>query len=215
MMNVNSQTQEVVRPAVSHGSKDIDCSKLIEKSSLDLSVEAKEILNQRVFSKERVDAVIKRQKLQTTIITTNVNVPVEVVEEAQEPIVGKSETPTDVEVVAPLATIIKSNWQIVAEALKANDGLAEINSKLTRVTILGCIGDDVVILPTKTIKAKDKFMWKAELKALKLDGNIVLESDKVLGKLDVVTTSADVEEMVSVYNTTVDVDNQIVGFIQI
>ncbi len=106
-------------------------------------------------------------------------------------------------------------WNELLENLRANNGIAEINGRITHVAIVGIIGDDLVIIPTKAIKVKDKLNWKAELKALRLDDKIVLESDKFIAKLDVITDAPDIEEMIRKYNDSVEADKQFTGFINI
>ncbi len=106
-------------------------------------------------------------------------------------------------------------WKDLIDNLRANNGIAEIEGKITHVAIVGIIGDDLVIIPTKAIKVKDKLNWKAELKALKLDDKIVLESDKFIAKLDVITDALDIEEMIRKYNDSVEADKQFTGFINI
>ena len=118
--------------------------------------------------------------------------------------------------VAPVTqTQVYPVWKDLMDNLRANNGIAEIKGKITHVHVVGIIGDDLVIIPTKAIKVKDKLNWKAELKALKLDDKVVLESDKFIAKLDVVTDVPDIEEMIRKYNATVEADKQFTGFITV
>ena len=174
--------------------KSIDCSNLVKPSSLDLTEEEKAI-----FDISAIGEFIKNKNIKVTI------------EEAQEVLIEESLPEVD----PVIQTHVYPVWKDLLDNLRANNGIAEIEGKITHVHIVGIIGDDLVIIPTKAIKVKDKLNWKADLKALKLDDKVVLESDKFIAKLDVITDAPDIEEMIRKYNDSVEADKQFTGFINI